>query len=243
MRIIVLLLILTQTAFGVVFEYEKLNLKNDWKNIKEKKLEIKKEDIYKFGIVAGGTFLLDSLLKKGVKEVNNSLLDSYTEVVNPLGGPFAGVILLSTYGTGLILNDEKLSGTSFTAIESVIVAGTATGILKHVFGRGRPEINKEENDDPYKFKPFGTLSNSDHDSLPSGHSAIAWAMVTPFAEQYSRYLYILPASVSFARIYKNRHWTSDVLVGAGIGFLTGYTFTKWHNENIEFYGNSIKIKF
>lgn len=241
--LILMLLLMTRIIFGISFKYEKSNLKNDFTNLKEKKLEIKKESIYKFGMILGGTILLDIGLKRGVDKIENDFLEGYTDLVNPLGGPFAGVVLLTGYGSGIIIKDEKLQETSFTSIESVLSAGIITAILKHTFGRGRPTINEENNDNGYKFKPFVISEHKDYDSLPSGHSAIAWSMFTPFAERYSKYIYILPASVSFARVYKKKHWTSDILLGSMIGFLTGYTFTKWHNENIEFYGNNIKIKF
>ncbi|MGM0507703.1 MAG: phosphatase PAP2 family protein [Fusobacteriota bacterium] len=243
---IVFSLIISTTIFGLDFEYEKINLKADWNRIKDinnQKLEIKKKDIGKFGILVGTVFLTDRYIDEAISNIKNESLDEYTDLVNPLGGPFAGKLILGSYATGIILRNDRLKQTSFTSFESTLLAGVTTGILKHTFGRGRPEIEKESNDNPYKFKPFGTFSNKDYDSLPSGHSTIAWAMLTPFAEEYTRLIYIVPASVSFARIYKDRHWTSDVLVGGAIGFGIGYTLSKWHKKNIEFYGNGIKVRF
>lgn len=41
-------------------------------------------------------------------------------------------------------------------------------------------------------------------------------------------MYAIPLLVDFERIYKNKHWTSDVIAGSAIGFSVGYLFSENH---------------
>ncbi len=69
--------------------------------------------------------------------------------------------------------------------------------------------------------------NSAYDSFPSGHTAQAFAAATFLAVEYgSTYkwmpyaAYGVASCVGSLRIVNNRHYISDVLMGAGIGILT-----------------------
>ncbi|HOT31651.1 MAG TPA: phosphatase PAP2 family protein, partial [Petrotogaceae bacterium] len=53
------------------------------------------------------------------------------------------------------------------------------------------------------------------------HSIVAWAVVTPYAQKYGQWLYILPLTVSAMRIIEDKHWTSDVIAASALGFILG----------------------
>lgn len=64
-------------------------------------------------------------------------------------------------------------------------------------------------------------------SFPSGHTAQAFAAATFMAKEYGNRsiwysigAYIIATGVGAMRMMNNRHWVSDVLVGAGIGILS-----------------------
>jgi membrane-associated phospholipid phosphatase len=64
-------------------------------------------------------------------------------------------------------------------------------------------------------------------SFPSGHTAQAFAAATFMAREYGHKnilysigAYTMATGVGAMRVMNNRHWLSDVLVGAGIGILT-----------------------
>lgn len=68
---------------------------------------------------------------------------------------------------------------------------------------------------------------SDHQSFPSGHTAQAFATATFLAQEYKDRLpwmpyaaYGLASTVGVMRMANNRHYVSDVLLGAGIGILS-----------------------
>lgn len=69
--------------------------------------------------------------------------------------------------------------------------------------------------------------NSGYNSFPSGHTAQAFAAATFLSEEYKSkfkwmpYLaYGIATSVGVLRMANNKHYLSDVLVGAGLGILS-----------------------
>lgn len=68
---------------------------------------------------------------------------------------------------------------------------------------------------------------SDRYSFPSQHTAVAFAGAELLWQEYKHHSpwygmagYGVAACTGFLRIYNNKHWTSDVLAGAGIGILS-----------------------
>ena len=68
---------------------------------------------------------------------------------------------------------------------------------------------------------------SNYHSFPSGHTAQAFAAATFLSEEYKYKFKLMPylsygiaGSVGALRMFNNKHFISDVLVGAGIGYLS-----------------------
>jgi membrane-associated phospholipid phosphatase len=68
----------------------------------------------------------------------------------------------------------------------------------------------------------------DGKSFPSGHVAGMTAIVTPYVLEYQdeypivHALWLLPAYQMVGRVKAQAHWQSDVIVGALVGFASGY---------------------
>ena len=67
----------------------------------------------------------------------------------------------------------------------------------------------------------------DDRSFPSGHAAVSYMMATMLHKEYGHISpwisfggYAVAATTATSRILHNRHWMSDILVGAGIGVLS-----------------------
>lgn len=127
--------------------------------------------------------------------------------------------LLTTFAGSYLLKDEKLKTTSWTAIKSVALTAMATEGIKIMAGRQRPFVEGDHN----RFSPFNT--DDRYKSMPSGHTSLAFAIFTPFAEKYSRWIYLVPATVAIGRVYQQKHWLTDVMVGGGLGWISGYLLT------------------
>lgn len=74
-----------------------------------------------------------------------------------------------------------------------------------------------------RLRPDGTT----HNSFPSGHTAMAFTSATMLHKEYghlSPWVSIAGYSVAtitgFSRVFNNRHWLSDIVVGAGVGILS-----------------------
>jgi len=73
---------------------------------------------------------------------------------------------------------------------------------------------------------FHTLrpNESNYRSFPSGHSSTAFCGAELVRREYGwgwgAGAYCVATTVAFMRMYRNRHWFSDVLAGAGVGILS-----------------------
>ena len=71
-----------------------------------------------------------------------------------------------------------------------------------------------------EMRPDGSRRNS----FPSGHTATAFVGAELVRMEYGGWwgaaAYTMAAATGFLRMYNEKHWCSDVLAGAGIGFLS-----------------------
>ena len=194
--------------------------------------------IFMSSAIVPAAFAFDEPLMGTINRRDDSFLNTFTHYANEMGNKHivipANAVLL---GTGFLLPDNTLRRTSWNAFKSIGTTGITTELLKLSFGRARPHTDNGA----YFFDPVH-WHNNDYKSFPSGHTSLAFAFITPYAEQYSRWLYLLPVSVAFSRVYKNDHWPSDVLMGATLGFASGYFF-QHKDRNIQLTLNGIIINF
>lgn len=120
---------------------------------------------------------------------------------------------------GLVRRDTYLFGTAALAAESVAFAVAVTGVVKVAAGRDRPLADKG----PHSFHPFSAGANGTGFSLPSGHTAAAFALATTLSRRYPRWWVVLPAytvaaGIAAQRVDAGAHWASDTVVGAAIGY-------------------------
>lgn len=128
------------------------------------------------------------------------------------------------FGTSLLTNNTKLQDAAFTSLQSLIMTNITVNAGKFLFARHRPM----QKNDPYSLE-FAELGAT---SFPSGHTATAFALVTPWVMYYPNpvtySLMAIPVGTAVARVAKGRHWLSDVTAGAAIGFSMAYYLSKKH---------------
>ncbi len=154
------------------------------------------------------SFLLDNSVKNFTQKNKSNSLNSITDIFNVAGSGYAIALPISTYALGEYKKDEKLAKTSRVAIASSVIAASIVFPIKYITHRKRPD-------------------NSDYYSFPSGHTAFAFAIFGSYAKFYKEgitpyILYSIPVLTGFSRIYKNKHYFSDVVGGAIIGLSSVY---------------------
>ena len=193
-----------------------------------------------YSLVLFSSFRFDENVRENFAQNHGNFKDKYFDLLNYGGdAKYSAFTPLLLYGLGLAIKNEKLKRTSCIAFESFVISGVMTSVLKYSFGRARPYNEKGA----YYFTPFPEGLDNDYLSLPSGHSSTAWSIVTPYAEEYSKWLYIIPVSVSLARIYKDQHWLSDVLLGGGLGYFTSWYMIHKPTKKFSVSGHSLTFYF
>ncbi len=169
---------------------------------------------------------------------NSDVVHGVAEYGDLFGQPVSLTLAWAMYGSGLYMKRPVLAKTGFRAVEAMTVSGGVTWLLKQVFGRARPDVAPNDPGDWEWGRGFGKL-DGDYLSMPSGHATAAFAFATAVtrnvarqAPEHARWVGVLTytsaAATAYARIYKDRHWLSDVTVGAGVGTVTALAIDRWH---------------
>ncbi|MDH4068916.1 MAG: phosphatase PAP2 family protein [Ignavibacteria bacterium] len=175
---------------------------------------------------AGGTVLLMTVddEMKGLlgSENTGSLNGDFWDIPTRYGlvGP-ANILSVVLYSSGLALDSRDVRVTGRLLFESLTLSGISVMAIRYIFGRSRPY----DNNSPWDFNWFETANEVQ--SFPSGHTTVAFAMSTVFAERiggvWARVgFYGLASMTAYARVRNNQHWVSDVVAGAGLGLLAGF---------------------
>lgn len=175
------------------------------------------------GVLAVGValYFVDENLHEWMHDQQSECLDVSSSVLENFGDyklllPAASLTALGGY----IFKDGKMVDTGMLSLKSMLMAGASTRTMQLISGRNRPL--KEQG---HGFN-FGKSLNWDKDSFPSGHSTLVWSLAPILAQQYGEQswvaptVYTLASLTSLSRIYDDKHWASDVFVGAVIGVLS-----------------------
>jgi membrane-associated phospholipid phosphatase len=160
---------------------------------------------------------------------SSSALRGTADGVEMIGSPGAIVFGGSLYAVGLIARKRTVADLGWHTLEALAVSGQVTSALKGLFGRSRPYA---ADGDARDFDFGGGFGNTDRRSFPSGHTSMAFTFASVVAEETSHrwprahrvispLAYAAATGVGLARMYNDKHWASDVALGAAIGTLSG----------------------
>lgn len=176
----------------------------------------------------GLTYVFDDEIREKVADNRGNTLDKATDAGSLVGNPLLHLgIAGAVWGGGLMADSPKWRDVGLMMGEAAVIADAATLVIKQAVGRGRPLTgNGKESFRPFRFE-------SDYDSFPSMHAASSFAMasvVTQTSGSVTAGLlsYATAAFVGFSRIYEDKHWASDIILGAAIGELAGRVVTRVH---------------
>ncbi|RJG23688.1 phosphatase PAP2 family protein [Massilia cavernae] len=166
--------------------------------------------------VAAGAVLAGALLDKPTDRFIKRYDDSRVARHWGTFGKNMPLALAGAAGAAVAFGDTRMANIGLISLQSVAGAvGVSVG-GKHLIKRARPY---EERGAWEQVGPGYSRSDS---SFPSGHSAIAFAAVTPFAQEYDApWLYGVAALTSLGRVASRDHWVSDTVAGGIIGYAMG----------------------
>ncbi|MEO8404836.1 MAG: phosphatase PAP2 family protein, partial [Chitinophagaceae bacterium] len=197
------------------------------------------KDWGRFGIFAGGTALLtmaDEPIQKFALRLRNKNagLRHVSSYVTNFGGLYEAYVLVGLGTYGFVFKNEKMRTTTLLATQSYITSAAMAYLIKFIAGRQRPSFYSKDHveAEPTFHGPFfsgGRNANGNriNQSFPSGHTTAAFAAATVYAMEYKNRPWVPILSYSAAtliglsRITENKHWFTDVFVGATLGYLTG----------------------
>lgn len=157
------------------------------------------------------------------------------------GDPGTLLVGVGAYATGLLLRHRPTADIGLHATGAIVASGVVTGALKGLFGRARPYAVGDSNAGDFRLGR-GFRGEGKYQSYPSGHTTAAFAFASVIAAETRHRApgaarFVTPLAyggatlVGLSRIYHDRHWASDVALGAGIGTITGLTVVRWQHAN------------
>jgi membrane-associated phospholipid phosphatase len=216
-----------------------LLLGNDFKQQATLPFHIKRKDwinLMEFGAVATAVSFADEPVSYSAVALRNksNMVSSASRDITKFGGVYEAYILAAMASYGVIFKNEKIKTTTLLATQAYITAAAWEAAIKFLSERQRPFfIDPHENEgEPIFHGPLYYFNKQNHNahsysSFPSGHTTVAFAAATVFAMEYRSqalipiFSYSAATLIGLSRLTENKHWPTDILFGAVLGFLSG----------------------
>jgi membrane-associated phospholipid phosphatase len=161
---------------------------------------------------------LDEQLKDNYGHASGASKSAWTAVTYLGSGEVTFGLAAAGYGIGYWQENNEMQHVSARWLEALADVGIWGTAVKWMTGRDRPGTGNGKGD--FQGPSF---SNS---SFPSGHTTAAFATAAVFSHEYPTPWVVVPAytiatGVGISRLALEKHWTSDVLVGAALGHSIG----------------------
>ncbi|NCI45893.1 phosphatase PAP2 family protein [Sediminibacterium soli] len=163
----------------------------------------------------------------------NKTVREVSDYITRFGGLYEVYTLMGLAATSYITKNRKLRSTTLLASQSYLTAGAVQLATKFLSGRQRPTyidrgtLQPEPSFQGPFYKSEDANGYKTNSSFPSGHTTGAFAAATVFSMEYKGkklvpYIsYTIATLIGLSRITENKHWFTDILAGAALGYLTG----------------------
>jgi membrane-associated phospholipid phosphatase len=174
-------------------------------------------------VLGGGAILAGAVLDRPVdrfmeKHAGSSAARAWDNV-----GKGMPVVLAGAAAGAVAFGDARAQNMGIISLESIAGAAAVSMATTRIVGRARPGEGQGQ---------WSKTQDRSDASFPSDHSTIAFAAVTPFAQEYDApWLYGLAAAGSLGRTAGRQHWVSDVVAGGVLGYAMGSWLWQSQRDN------------
>lgn len=179
------------------------------------------------GLATGGLMFLDTDINDALQRNQSSTLNSISNVVGAFGTWVPALLVGGMYVAGSVYDVPSWKAASADALEAGLIAvGLMAMPVNFIAGRSRPEDNQGST----SYHPFTAGS-----SLPSLTTTFVFSVASVMADHadnlgVSLLAYGIATAVGLSRMYDNKHWASDVLLGAALGTAVGKVVVKLNDQ-------------
>ena len=167
------------------------------------------------GTVTAGASLFDDDVTDYIADPEHGFGRSFEDGAAPevLGLAVAGV-----FTAGRFVEAPRFRAMSYDLLDAFLLNWGYTNVFKCAVGRERP-------------------NGQDEKSFPSGHASNAFALATVVERHYGWKAglpaYAVASAVGVSRLQRNKHYLSDVLAGATLGYIVGRTVARVNGQPLE----------
>lgn len=148
------------------------------------------------------------------------LVASLSHMATTAGGRTGGTILALLV---IILAGRRWKHIGRSILAGLVIQTATVEVLKPLTGRPRPPQCGG-------LTVFYGPAGSEFHSFPSGHAAFAFMLATVAAAYFPRWRWLAYGGavvIALGRVLLDRHFISDIMVGAFIGYMAAYLVLRW----------------
>jgi membrane-associated phospholipid phosphatase len=147
---------------------------------------------------------------------------------------------LVTYGVARLAHAPRTTtDIALHTTESIFIASATATVVRGVLGRSRPFVTADS--DAHDYKPGKGFRELKYRAYPSIHAAASFATAAALTAETARHSrragwvvgplgYALAATPGLSRMYADKHWASDVLMGSALGAVSGWAAVRYHHH-------------
>jgi membrane-associated phospholipid phosphatase len=203
-----------------------------------------KRDLVVLGAFTAATFAmfpLDRQLATTIRDsslINNPDVERAAKTFGFLGSPGPFIIGSAMYVIGRYGDKPRMAHLAVHGTEAIFVGAGMVFVLKTVLGRTRPWASPDTN--PGDFQLGRGFRADKYQAFPSGHATVAFSVAAAVTAETSEWwprstwiigpvLYGGATLVGLSRMYEDKHWASDVVMGAAVGVFAGLKTVRFNH--------------
>lgn len=167
------------------------------------------------GTVTSAASLLDEDVAEYIADPDHDFGKSLEDGAAP---EVVGLAVAGVFAAGRMAEGPRFRAMSYDLLDAFVVNWAWTSVVKTAVSRERP-------------------NGEDSKSFPSGHASNAFALATVAERHYGWKAglpaYALASAVAASRLQRNKHYLSDVLAGATLGYVVGRTVVRVNGRPLD----------